>query len=185
MFSDELYAGLGAVNRRESLAVLMEMSAVTEDLTPRVGPETFWQSVIAFERAPHTTHFQQLIELGLSLDDPAQLDDVSLSKQLWDVIHALAKMRVFLKHTNHLSDRELYEVLWWDLLREETVDTALLPDMHCHLDILGIRDREHRYQYLKYFADEQERRFWSEQYPDLDLPLHQDPPYHRDAILPA
>lgn len=185
MFSDELFAGLGAVQRRDSRAALVDLGTAAEAAVPMSGPSMFWQSVMAFEHAPHTTHFQQLLDQGLSLCDPALLDDATISKTLWDVIHGLAKMRVFLKHTDHLSDRELYEVLWWDLLREETVDTALLPEMHCHLDILGNRDFEHRYQYLKYFADEQERRFWSEQYPDRELPHHQDPPFHRDAMLPG
>jgi hypothetical protein len=38
--------------------------------------------------------------------------------------------------------------------------------------------------YLKFFADEDYRQRWAEQFPDHPIPPHVDPPYDRDRLLP-
>lgn len=153
-----------------------------ENQVPAVGK--FWESVIAFEQAPHTTHFEQLLAHGVSLPDPSELSEEGLEEKLSEVIQNLAQMRVYLRNTNHLSDRQLYELLWWDLLRQETVDTSNLPGTNCQLDLIGSGSDEDQYLYLTYYADESERRFWNEQFPDSELPSHVDPPFQRDQDLP-
>jgi hypothetical protein len=146
--------------------------------------ETFWKSVMAFEKAPETTHFDQLVGRGVALPKPEEMDDEDLTVKLWEIIQWLAGIRVYLYHTDHLSDRELYELLWWDLLRQTTVDTSELAGTSCHLDILGNGSEEEHYLYLKYYADKRERQFWEEQYPDEQIPEHSSLPYHRDELLP-
>jgi hypothetical protein len=37
---------------------------------------------------------------------------------------------------------------------------------------------------MKYYADEQWRRRWQEDFPDFTMPDHEDPPYDRDRLLP-
>ena len=91
----------------------------SDDLSPEME-EDFLQGVVAYESAPWTTHYQQLEEADVELPDPATMDDEKLTAKLWEVIEALARMRVFLQSTNHLSDRELYTELSGDVLREET-----------------------------------------------------------------
>ena len=38
--------------------------------------------------------------------------------------------------------------------------------------------------YLEFYADEEMRRVWAEDWPDLEIPAHADPPYGRDRHLP-
>lgn len=185
MFSDDFSAELGSLSSSTVGSVDSFSSGMMHSQNSAKGADSFWKSVIAFESAPHTTHLAQLERAGHQLPDPASLSDGQLTEKLWEVINGLAGLRVYLRHTNHLSDRELYELLWWDLLRQETVDTTNLPGTRCNLDILGGRDQAQRFVYLKYYADEQERRFFSEQYPDSELPDHLDPPFERDMGLPG
>ncbi len=38
--------------------------------------------------------------------------------------------------------------------------------------------------YLKYFADEDYRQHWLDEFPGYDMPVHEDPPHNRDRLLP-
>ena len=154
-----------------------------EETPPEVA-EGFWQHVVAYEKAPWTTNFKQLEEAGMELPAPETLNDEQLTKKLWEVIHGLALLRVFLDETDHLSDRELYTLLWSDMLREETKAVTLDEDSACHMSPLGGCSEEDIHLYLKYYADEQWRRNWQEEYPEETLPDHEDPPYDRDRFLP-
>lgn len=116
---------------------------------------------------------------------PKTMDDEILTGKLWEVIEALARMRVFVERTNHLSDRELYALLWSDELREEI---PLMPfDKYSawHIDLIGSGSDEHIDLWMKYYADEKTRRQWMKDWPDYEMPEHEDPPYDRDRRLPS
>ena len=49
----------------------------------------------------------------------------------------MARLGRYLSSTDHLSDRELYERLWTDILREPTSVCPDDPSMSCHIDLLG------------------------------------------------
>ena len=98
-----------------------------EETPPEVA-EQFWEQVVDYEKAPWTTNFKQLEESGMELPAPETLNDEQLTKKLWEVIHGLALLRVFLDETDHLSDRELYTELWSDMLREEVKAAPLDED---------------------------------------------------------
>jgi hypothetical protein len=160
----------------------MEMR-VLDDCSPEIE-EIFWKGVVDWEEAPWTTHFHQLESAGVSLPPPDSLNDQELTEKLWEVIHALALLRVFIEQTDHLSDRELYSYLWIDCLREETKELPPSPNAACHIPLLGGCSKEDNLLYLKYYADDDSRRDWQQDFPDDPLPSHEDPPYDRDRLLP-
>jgi hypothetical protein len=155
----------------------------SEECSPEARAQ-FWMSVAAYEQAPLTTHFQQLEQAGVEFPAPESLDDRQLTAKLWEVIEALACLRVFLNQTDHLSDRELYMLLWHELLREPVKDMAFDNSSAWHIDLLGSGSEEDIYLHLKYYADDATRHQWSTDFPDDKMPEHEEPPFDRDRHLP-
>jgi hypothetical protein len=138
-----------------------------------------------FMDGPTTTYFDQLVAAGVELPEPDVITDTNIRAKLWEVIAALASLRVVLDQTDHLSDRALYQQLFDDLLRGET---PAIDDIGftSHLSPLrpGERDAD-TMLYLKYYADDQSRTLWAKDFPEDAMPAHEDPPFDRDALLPA
>lgn len=155
----------------------------SEECPPEEAAQ-FWLSVAAYEQAPLTTHFQQLEEAGIELPAPESLDDRALTAKLWEVFEALARLRVFLSQTDHLDDRALYTLFWHDLLREAVKDRPLDDSSTWHIDLLGSGSEEDTFLYLKYYADAATRRQWAANFPDDEMPEHEEPPLDRDRRLP-
>ena len=82
----------------------------------------YWTLRYDFELAPVTTNRQQLLEVGLEVPAPAQLNERHLQQHLWEVIETLADLGVFLLNTDHLDDRALYTLLEGRVLREPVRD---------------------------------------------------------------
>ena len=144
----------------------------------------FWEYMLSFEKGQHTQLFRTLTNGGLSLPTPDTLDDSQLTKKLWQVINSLSLLGVFLYHTDHLSDRDLYEHLWHDSLREDGFIQPTNQDYACHLDIVGSGNEEDTFIFLKYYASEEERNWWTNEYPQDDFPTPEQKPYDRDRHLP-
>ncbi len=161
-----------------------QMKARVLGICPPETEETFWKQVAEFEEAPWTTHFHQLESAGVSLPAPDSLNNQELTEKLWEVIHTLALLRVFIEQTDHLSDRELYNHLWTDCLLEETKVLAPAASSAWHIQMLGACSGEDNRLYLKYYADDDSRRHWQEDFPNDPLPEHEDLPYDRDRLLP-
>lgn len=173
-------------------------AAVWEGATPFGDAESFWvsddcppellaefrQSVAAYEQAPLTTHFRLLEEAGINLPPPESLDERGLSSALWAVIAGLARLRVFLGQTDHLSDRELYARLWHDALREEVPNLPLDESAAWHIDLAGSGSEEDVQSWLRYYADEETRQRWQVDFPADEMPPRAQPPYDRDSRLP-
>src|SRR5712692_676133 len=162
-----------------------QMISFASDDRPSAIEEKFWERVVAFEQAQWITPFAILVNGGLSLPPPDELDDVQLAAKLWEVINGLALLGTYLHNTNHLSDRELYKDLWNDSLREEVVLQPDNPDFACHIDLVGNGSEEDTLIYMRYHADEDERRWWSEEWPDDALPDREQAPFDRDRHLPT
>jgi hypothetical protein len=146
-------------------------------------PDLYLQRLDDFELGLSTTNFQQLKEAGVVLPEPEAMDDKALTAKLWEVIAALARIRVFITSTDHLSDRELYADLFHRILREEVPDLSDTAGVS-HVDILGGWSEADTQLFLKYYADDEWREDWSTKFPDLVMPPHEDPPYDRDRDLP-
>lgn len=153
------------------------------ELSPALR-EQFRDYVLNYENAERVSPFTLLEQGGMTLPAPDTLDDTQLSAKLWEVIRGLAMLRMFLHSTDHLSDRELYEDLWHDLLREEGQATPIDADSAWHLDLLGYESSEDNDLYLRYYADEKTRQYWAKDWPDDVIPPHETPPYDRDRHLP-
>lgn len=173
------------LQRRAEAFVSGELSVFESEDMPLGLREQFWEHVAAFEEAEWITSFELLEQGGMALPPPDELDDSQLSAKLWEVIRGLAMLRTFLYSTDHFSDRELYEALWHELLREENPVMPINEDSACHIDLVSSGSEADNELYLRYYADEEARREWAQDWPDDVIPAHETPPYNRDRQLPA
>ena len=160
-----------------------EFMFVSDDTTMEMK-EKFLESVLAFENGEYTTVFEELEKCGFSLPAPDSLSDDQLSAKLSDLIQALFLLGVELHCTDHLSDRELYEDLFSDALREEAIIWPKNPAYTYHIDMIGSGSDEHSEIYYRYYADDETRRQFAEEWPDHFLPEKAPRPYDRDKKLP-
>lgn len=161
-----------------------EMISWEDPNAPPEVAEQFWANVLKYDQTEESCHFFMLERAGVELTPPEQLNEEQLTAKLWEVIHALAGMSVYMTQTNHWSDRELYEHLWHDTLREYTREMPPDSGWRCHIDFTSSGSDEDNLVYLKYYADEEERQRWHADWPNDVIPPHQDPPYDRDSKLP-
>jgi hypothetical protein len=145
--------------------------------------EAFLAYVCEFETAQVNTAFDWLLRAGIVMEPPDELDDSSISAKLQEVLQALAAMRYFVECTDHLSDRELFAWLWSEGLREAIPDLSKF-DGAWHTSPIGSCNEEDMLTFLKYYAKEEERSRWQEEFPNDSLPPRQPPPYDRDCNLP-
>ncbi len=172
------------LQRRAKEFVDDELSFFESEQQSSALQKQFMEHVAAFEDAEWTTNFDQLAQGGMALPAPDDLDDAQLNAKLWEVIRGLAMLRTFLYNTDHLSDRELYEELWHQVLREESPNMPINADSACHIDLVGSGSEQDNEFYLRYYADEEDRRLWAQDWPDDVLPAHETLPYDRDRHLP-
>jgi len=162
-----------------------QMRTWTSPDCPSGIEEQFWKQIVAFENAPEVEPFDMLIRSGLALPSPQELDDESLAAKLWEVVRGLECLGVYLSSTDHLNDRELYTRLWTDILREPIALEPEDEDGAWHVDLIGSGSEEDIDVYLKYYADEDERRRWAQEWPDHVLPRVAQRPFDRDRHLPS
>lgn len=146
--------------------------------------EEFLRHVLEYEHAEPISLFRLLENAGMELPAPRQLSDDEITAKLMETIGRMASMGAYLIHTDHLSDRDLYEYLYSDGLREEAVLFPENPSYAYMLDLTGSGSEEDNQTYLKYYADEEQRKRWALDWPDDSMPEHESPPFNRDQHLP-
>jgi hypothetical protein len=99
------------------------------------------------------------METGMDLPRPTQLTDVELTAKRWEVIRALLTRNIVPANTDHLSDRELYALLWNETLRKEFL-ISLTNTLHLDMTRTGIDDGMPIY--LRYYASDEQREMYSE-----------------------
>jgi hypothetical protein len=133
----------------------------------------FLASMLAWERAP-IVPISQWFSPELKLERPDLLTEGQIHRVLWDVITKLYSQRVVLDCTDHLSDRQLYTLIYRDILPswEKKVD---LPRNFLHWRCIDDSDDT---TWLRYYASPMERRRWQEE-TGLQPPNSELPPYPR------
>ena len=138
-------------------------------------------SVVSGDGSCKRTLFDVLTKLKIELPPPEKLTNRRLTAKLWEVIHALLDQSIVLGNTDHLSDRELYKLLW-----KETLHKQFAISRHYTLEVdmtkTGVDDGMPIY--LKYYASEAQRRMYSQFYPRFKMPKHVEPPRRRDHLIP-
>ena len=159
-------------------------STSTLDSMPADMEEEFLRHVLEYETAEQISLLRLLENSGLEVPPPESLDDAALKAKLKDIIDRMASVGSYLLHTDHLSDRDLYEYLYHAALREETVLFPENPSYAYMIDLTGSGSEDDNQTYLKYYADEEYRRQWAHDWPDDRIPDHEEPPFDRDRFLP-
>lgn len=144
--------------------------------------EDYARKLREWEDGPTTTNFEQLMAMGTQLPEPSSIADADMRTRLWEVLAGLAKLRVYLEHTDHLSDRELYAKLWNEILTQEV--PAVEPFGDDCVNVLHPGDPGDDRIYLKYFADDEWRNHWINDNPAYEMPPSEEPPFNRDCLLP-
>lgn len=134
---------------------------------------SFLESMLAWERAP-AKPISQWFEPELKLPAPSQLDDDVLRTLLYDTIDRLFSVRIVLEMTDHLSDRELYKLIYRDILPacEKKVN---LPGNYLCWRCLDESDTE---KWLRFYATETERLQYVQQLME-PIPEAEELPYQR------
>ena len=137
----------------------------------------FLASMLEWEQAPILPIYRWF-EPELRAPRPESLGDTRLEMILWDVIRKLYQKRIILDFTDHLSDRELYCLIYRDILpaREKKLEHI---SHYLHWDCTGPSGDPD--VWLRYYASEEEREEWSDCY-GQPMPERESPPYPR--ILP-
>jgi len=159
-------------------------STATLESMPADMEEEFLRHVLEYETAEQISLLRLLKNSGLEVLAPESLEDDVLKIKLKEMIDHMASLGAYLLHTNHLSDRDLYEYLFHEALREETVLFPENPSYAYMIDLTGSGSEDDNQTYLKYYADEQYRRQWAHDWPNDPVPEHEEPPFDRDRFLP-
>lgn len=141
---------------------------------PTNAENEFLQSMLAWEKAP-VLPISRWFTPPLTLPHPDQLDEVALKTLLWDTIHQLYQQRIVLDFTDHLSDRDLYCLIYRDILpsQEKKIDQ---PRNFLHWHCIDPSDDE--LIWLQFYATDHERTEWSIE-TGGEPPGSQKPPYSR------
>lgn len=150
------------------------------DLTADVE-ERFLRNVIRCHEQEPISVIQLLANAGYEFVAADQLDDAALTVKLKEVIERIGTYGVYLRHTDHLSDRELYEFLA-KCFTEEVVLFPEDPASAYIIDLIGDSAKDAQ-AFLKYYATRFERKQFARQF-SVPVPEHRDPPFVRDPFLP-
>lgn len=157
-----------------------------EDSTESSGFDHSLQNYLAIlKEVPRSTLAKQLIEDGIELPDPASLHLQDVAEKLWEVIEGLGRRQHYLARTNHLDDVELYGKLWSEILNQDAFEISEpMEGFACFHDLVWDGTEKGTRLYLQYYADEEDREWWSRETPDKELPPKLIPPEDRDRRLP-
>lgn len=150
------------------------ITSVNVEHLPLTAENEFLASMLAWEMAP-VLPIYRWFEPELRPPRPDVLTDGELHEILGDLVQKLFEKRIVLDFTDHLSDRELYCLIYRAILpsREKKIDGG---KNYLHWDCAGASgDPE---IWLQYYASEDDRQAWADTY-HQPLPRRARPPYPR------
>jgi hypothetical protein len=145
----------------------------TRAMPTRVENE-YLASMLEWERAP-VLPISRWFRPELRLPRPDDLTDEQLTEVLWDAIEKLYDKRIVLDFTEHLSDRELYYLIYRDILPSLEKKIAR---QNTFLHWQCIDDSDNAEIWLRYYASDEEREVWGEE-TGATLPPAEPPPFPR------
>jgi hypothetical protein len=130
--------------------------------------------MLAWERAP-VLEISKWFSPELVLPPPDELADEPLSQTLWRTVQLLFEQRIVLDFTDHLSDRQLYTLIYRDILPspEKKIDN-LSSYLHWDCSDAGGDDTV----WLRFYASDQDRELWASE-TQAHLPAKELPPHPR------
>jgi len=162
---------------RDALEPLFDESIgrVNAELMSTSNENDFLQSMLEWERAPILPIYEWF-QPQLRLPAPDALDEASLRGILHDTIGRLYEKHIVLDFTDHLTDRELYCLIYRDILpaQEKLINRR---NNYLHWDCANTDGDPDTW--LRYYASEADRQAWAEE-TDGYLPQVEDPPYQRE-----
>jgi len=174
--NDEVEQLLLNAQLRDELEPFLDESveAVNTHQMPTHEENKYLASMLDWERAP-VLPICRWFAPELSTPHPDSLNDEQLTYELTRVIEALYHKQIVLDYTDHLSDRELYRLVYRDILpaREKMIDRK---DTLLHWQCIDVnQDPE---IWLRYYATQSEREAWEDEVGGI-LPPSEPPPYRR------
>lgn len=174
---DEVEQLLRNAQLRDELEPYLDESIMrlNREEVPTPVENEFLASMLAWERAP-ILPIAQWFTPELKLPAPDKLSEEEIKKLLANVIQRLFEKRVVLDFADHLSDRELYCLIWRNILPspEKKIDNSSSYLRWDCSDASGDAQL-----WLRFYATPEEREQWADDFGG-DLPPHEDPPYPRD-----
>ncbi|MEM9186282.1 MAG: hypothetical protein AAGB00_07300 [Planctomycetota bacterium] len=176
-------------SKAEQVEQLLRNARLRDELEPlydesigRVGAgqmttdseNAFLESMLEWERAP-MLRIRDWFEPRLDIPAPSELDDAQVKEVLAHAVHRLFEKNIVLDFTNHLNDRELYTIVYRDILPsyEKKIDRR---GGFLHWDCANTSGAPETW--LRYYATDDERQMWAEETGDTPPP-REAPPYGR------
>ena len=128
-----------------------------------------------------TTLLAELRQRGWGPKAIDELADDEVTRELTNLIWSLLDLQVYLEYTDHLSDRELYTLLW-EYCEEPNICFAGIEGASTHWSPIGDWGEESCQIWLRFYATEDEREKHADEYPDDDIPPRESPKYPRPWI---
>jgi hypothetical protein len=174
--SDDVEHLLLNARLRDALEPLFDESIgrVNAELMSTSSENDFLQSMLEWERAP-ILPICQWFSPTLELPPPDSLYEEQLHAELYETIQRLFEKHVVLDFTDHLTDRELYCLVYRDILpaNEKMIQRRR---NYLHWDCANTDGDPD--VWLRYYASDEDRRAWQEE-TDGFLPPLEDPPFRR------
>jgi hypothetical protein len=175
--SDEVEHLLRNAQLRDALEPLLDESIgrVNVQVMTTGAENDFLESMLEWERAPMLP-ICEWFQPKLELPHPDDLADQQLRDYLYQTIGRLYEKHVVLDFTDHLTDRQLFCLIYRDILPSHE-KMIRRQSNYLHWDCANTDGDPDIW--LRYYASEEERRLWAEETGGL-LPPIDEPPYPRD-----